>query len=132
MHYRLELRLTAADVGERVVLRWRRPALGGGEEVADVLGILEAADPVSFTVRKASGEVVVIPRERALGGKTVPPAPAARRGSRRPLSRSQTTVPPGRTRRAGRGLLLARAGSDGQDHARCSLSPLLPSDVFLI
>jgi hypothetical protein len=72
MRYRLELRLTAADVGERVVLRWRRPAEGGGEEVADVLGILEAADRVSFTVRKASGEVVVIPRERALGGASCP------------------------------------------------------------
>src|SRR5215472_18633744 len=86
MRYRLELRLTAADVGERVVLRWRRPAAGGGEEVADVLGILEAADRDSFTVRKASGEVVVIPRERALGGKTVPPAPAARRRHRQQLS----------------------------------------------
>jgi hypothetical protein len=86
MRYRLELRLTAADVGARVVLRWRRPA-EGGEEVADVLGILEAADRTSFTVRKASGEVVVIPRERALGGKTVPPAPAARPRSRRQLSK---------------------------------------------
>ena len=82
MRYRLELRLTAANVGERVVLRWRRPAEGGGDDVADVLGILEAADRDSFTVRKASGEVVVIPRERALGGKTVPPAPAARRRHR--------------------------------------------------
>jgi len=86
MRYRLELRLTAADVGERVVLRWRRPAAGGGEEVADVLGILEAADRDSFTVRKASGEVVVVPRERALGGKTVPPAPGRRR-HRKQLSR---------------------------------------------
>jgi len=87
VRYRLELRLTAADIGERVVLRWRRPAEGGGEETADVLGILEAADHGSFTVRKASGEVVVIPRERALGGKTVPPAPPARRRRRQQLSR---------------------------------------------
>ena len=85
MRYRLELRVTADDIGERVVLRWRRPA-EGGEEVADVLGILEAADRVSFTVRKASGEVVIIPRERALGGKTVPPAPPARRRNRQQLS----------------------------------------------
>ena len=90
MRYRLELRLTAADIGERVVLRWRRPAEGGGEEVADVLGMLEAADRVSFKVRKASGEVVVIPRERALGGKTVPPAPAVRRRHRQQLS---TVIP---------------------------------------
>lgn len=81
MRYRLELRLGPADAGRRVVIRWRRPAPGGGDEVADVLGILEAADDSSFTVRKASGEAVVIPRERALGGKTVPPP--ARRSARR-------------------------------------------------
>jgi hypothetical protein len=75
MRYRLELRLTESDVGNRVVIRWRRPAGGGAAEIADVLGTLEAADAGSFTVRKASGEIVVIPRERALGGKTVPPAP---------------------------------------------------------
>jgi N-acetylglutamate synthase len=78
MRYRLELRLTAGDIGKRVVLRWRRPAARGGEEMADVLGILEAVGQESFTVRKSSGEVVVIPRALALGGKTVPPTP--RRG----------------------------------------------------
>jgi N-acetylglutamate synthase len=76
MRYRLEVRLTGADTGKRVVIRWRRPAADGSEEVADVLGTLEAASSGVFTVRKASGEVVVIPRERALAGKTVPPAPA--------------------------------------------------------
>jgi N-acetylglutamate synthase len=74
MRYRLEVRLGVGDVGSRVVIRWRRPA-GDGEEIADVLGVLEAADAVSFTVRKASGEVVTIPRDRALAGKTVPAAP---------------------------------------------------------
>ncbi len=78
MRYRLEVRLTGADVGQRVVLRWRRPARDGGYEVADVLGILEAADALSFTVRKASGELVVVPRNLALAGKIVPPPP--RRG----------------------------------------------------
>ena len=36
--------------------------------------ILEAADDASFSVRKASGDLVTIPRERALAGKTVPPS----------------------------------------------------------
>ncbi len=85
MAYRFEVRLTGEDVGSRVVIRWRRPAAGGGGEVADVLGILEAADAVSFSVRNASGDVIIIPRERALAGKTVPPPPARghprRRGS---------------------------------------------------
>ena len=72
MRYRLEVRLSAADVGSRVVIRWRRPA-GGGDEIADVLGVLTAADAASFRIRKASGELVTIPRDRALAGKTVPP-----------------------------------------------------------
>ena len=72
MRYRLEFRLGTGDVGSRVVIRWRRPA-GSGGEIADVLGVLEAADAASFTVRKASGELVTIPRGRALAGKTVPP-----------------------------------------------------------
>jgi hypothetical protein len=80
VRYRFEVRLTDADVGQRVVIRWRRPAAGDGEEVADVLGILEALDAACFTVRKASGEVVSIPTERALAGKTVPrPPPRAPR-----------------------------------------------------
>ncbi len=78
MRYRLELRVGPADVGRRVVIRWRRPAHGDGDEVADVLGVLEAADGGALTVRTAAGEVVVIPVERALAGKTVPPAPRRR------------------------------------------------------
>lgn len=74
VRYVLELRLTAADVGSRVVIRWRRPA-SRGDEIADVLGLLEAADAVSFRVRRASGELVVVPADRILAGKTVPPVP---------------------------------------------------------
>ncbi len=74
VRYRLELRLGPADVGRRVVIRWRRPGRGVGAEVADVLGVLEAADGAAFTVRTASGACVVIPVDRALAGKTVPPA----------------------------------------------------------
>lgn len=77
MAYRLEVRLTAADVGSRVVMRWRRPA-GTGDQVTDVLGILESADDDVFTVRKASGELVTIPCDRAMAGKTVPPPPPRR------------------------------------------------------
>ncbi|MGH3304532.1 MAG: hypothetical protein ACRDOK_23195 [Streptosporangiaceae bacterium] len=85
MRYRLEVRLGTADIGRRVVIRWRRPAAGDGDEVADVLGVLEAADGEAFTVRSASGDSVVIPVERALAGKTVPPTPPrrGRRGDRR-------------------------------------------------
>jgi hypothetical protein len=80
VHYRLEVRLTPGEVGQRVVIRWRRPAPGGREEVADVLGVLEEADAGSFTVRTADGELVVVPAGRALAGKLVPPRPARQRG----------------------------------------------------
>ena len=77
MAYRFEVRLTGDDVGSRVVIRWRRPAPAAptGEEIADVLGILEAANTDAFTVRKASGDLITIPRERALAGKTLPRVP---------------------------------------------------------
>jgi hypothetical protein len=73
------VRITPADVGRRVVIRWRRPGPGDSEQIADVLGILEEADAVSFTVRTREGKLVVIPAERAIAGKPVPPPPARRR-----------------------------------------------------
>jgi hypothetical protein len=41
--------------------------------VADVVGPLEAADDRHFAVRNRRGELVRIPRERALAAKVVPP-----------------------------------------------------------
>jgi hypothetical protein len=79
MRYRMVVRITPADVGKRVVIRWRRPGPGDGEQITDVLGILEEADALSFTVRTRDGKLVVIPAERALAGKLVPPPPAPRR-----------------------------------------------------
>lgn len=73
------------------MIRWRRPAGDGGEEIADVLGVLEAADAVYFRVRKASGELVTIPRNRALAGKTVPAVP--RRRHREPGSGAEGVTP---------------------------------------
>jgi N-acetylglutamate synthase len=81
MRFRLEVRLTPADIGQRVIIRWRRPAPGGGDQIADVLGILEDADAESFAVRTSSGEVLPIPAARALAGKVIPPPPARRRST---------------------------------------------------
>lgn len=72
MRYRYEVRIGAADVGQRVVVRWRRPAAGGGDEVADVVGVLEAAAGDAFSVRNRRGELVVVPVDRALAAKVVP------------------------------------------------------------
>jgi hypothetical protein len=77
MWYRLEVRLTPADVGKRVVVRWR-PAPADSKQATDVLGILEQADAGSFAVRTRDGKLVVIPAGRALAGKVVPPPPARR------------------------------------------------------
>jgi hypothetical protein len=86
MRYRLEVRLTPADVGQRVVIRWR-PGPEGSTQMTDVLGILEEADDQSFTVRRTrDGQLVVIPRARALAGKVIPPAPPPRRPRKHPPS----------------------------------------------
>lgn len=74
MRYRLEVKITDGDIGSRVVIRYRRP----DGQVTDVLGTLEAAGDASFAVRKASGETVTVPCDRALAAKTVPPAPPRR------------------------------------------------------
>jgi hypothetical protein len=73
MRFRFEVRLTRAGAGPRVVIRWRRPGDVAGK-VTDVLGTLEDCDGRSFSVRTARGELVVVPGERALAGKVVPPA----------------------------------------------------------
>ena len=76
MRYRLEVRLSAANIGERVVIRWRP---GDSAQLTDVLGILEEFSDQSASVRTRDGQLVVIPRSRALAGKVVPPAPPPRR-----------------------------------------------------
>ena len=78
MWYRLEVRLTSADVGKRVMIRWR-PGPADSKQMTDVLGILEQADAGTFAVRTRDGKLVVIPAGRALAGKVVPPPPARRR-----------------------------------------------------
>jgi len=84
MRFRLEVRLTPADAGQRVVIRWRRPAPGDGDQIADVLGILEDADAESFAVRTSGGELVLIPAGRTLAGKgdTAAASPPAQRRAR--------------------------------------------------
>ena len=86
MRYRLVVRVTAADIGQRVAIRWRPPELEGSSKwMTDVLGILEEADDQFFKVRRGrDGQLVVIPRERALAGKVVPPAPPPRRPRKDP------------------------------------------------
>jgi len=78
VRFRLEVRLTPADIGQRVVIRWR-PGPAGSTQMTDVLGFLEQCDASSFAVRTRDGTLVVIPATRALAGKVIPPAPPRRR-----------------------------------------------------
>ena len=80
MRFRLEVRFTPASAGQRVVIRWRRLAPGDGDQIADVLGILEDAGAESFAVRTSGGELVLILAGSALAGKVIPP-PARRRSA---------------------------------------------------
>jgi hypothetical protein len=73
MRVRHVVRIGPGDVGQRVVVRWRRPAADGGDEVADVVGPLEAADERGFAVRNRRGELVQIPRDRAMAARVIPP-----------------------------------------------------------
>ena len=87
MRYRLVVRITTADIGQRVTIRWRPPELDGTSLMTDVLGILEDADDQFFKVRRGrDGQLVVIPRERALAGKVVPRTPPSRRPRKAPGS----------------------------------------------
>jgi N-acetylglutamate synthase len=81
VRFRLEVRLTTADVGQRVVIRWRRPGPGNSDQIADVLGILEDAESETFAVRTAAGDLVLIPAGRALAGKVIPPPQSRRHGA---------------------------------------------------
>ena len=72
MRYRYVVRIGPQDVGQRVVVRWRRPAAGGGDEVADVVGPWKPPT-WRFAVRNRRGELVEIPRDRALAAKVIPP-----------------------------------------------------------
>src|SRR5215475_1597863 len=87
MRYRLVVRVTAADIGKRVTIRWRPPELDGTKLMTDVLGMLEDADDQFFKVRRGrDGQLIVIPRARAVAGKVVPPAPPPRRPPKAPGS----------------------------------------------
>src|SRR6266508_4402088 len=80
MRYRYVVRIGPEDIGRRVVVRWHRPAASGSgeDEVADVVGPLEACDENGFAVRNRRGELVLIPRSRSrrtpvqdIGGETI-------------------------------------------------------------
>ena len=82
MRYRLAVSLTAADVGQRVVIRWLLPGPDERGRMTDILGTLEECGAASFAVRTRDGNLAVIPRARVVAGKVIPPPPPRRERTR--------------------------------------------------
>ncbi|MFE0811406.1 GNAT family N-acetyltransferase [Streptomyces sp. NPDC058794] len=77
---RLEVRITAADVGKRVSVRRLNEAGAATEKFTDTVGVLTSWDNGVLLITRKSGESVRIPESSLVAGKVVPSAPARRRG----------------------------------------------------
>jgi ribosomal protein S18 acetylase RimI-like enzyme len=77
---RLEVRITAADVGKRVSVRRLNDAGGAAEKFTDTVGVLTSWDNGVLVITRKSGASVRIPESSLVAGKIVPSAPARRRG----------------------------------------------------
>ncbi|MEV3971858.1 GNAT family N-acetyltransferase [Streptomyces sp. NPDC050698] len=77
---RLEVRITAADVGKRVSVRSLIEHEAPGEKFTDTVGVLTSWDNGVLLITRKSGESVRIAESALVAGKVVPSAPARRRG----------------------------------------------------
>ncbi|QYX77692.1 GNAT family N-acetyltransferase [Streptomyces akebiae] len=77
---RLEIRVSAADVGKRVSVRCVDDAAAGGGKFTDTVGVLTSWDGGVLLITRRNGERVRIEESSLVAGKVVPAAPARRRG----------------------------------------------------
>jgi ribosomal protein S18 acetylase RimI-like enzyme len=77
---RLEVRITAADVGKRVSVRSLIEHAPPGEKFTDTVGVLTSWDKGVLLITRKGGESVRIAESALVAGKIVPAAPARRRG----------------------------------------------------
>ncbi|WP_457461186.1 GNAT family N-acetyltransferase [Streptomyces sp. TE5632] len=77
---RLEVRVTAADVGKRVSVRSLIEHGPPGERFTDTVGVLTSWDNGVLQITRKNGESVHIAESALVAGKVVPSAPARRRG----------------------------------------------------
>ncbi|NEC87500.1 GNAT family N-acetyltransferase [Streptomyces sp. SID12501] len=79
---RLEVRITAADVGKRVSVRRLNEEPPGGERFTDTVGVLTSWDEDAgvLLITRRNGERVRVAEASLVAGKVVPAAPARRRG----------------------------------------------------
>ncbi|MGA5062693.1 GNAT family N-acetyltransferase [Streptomyces exfoliatus] len=76
---RLEVRITGADVGKRVSVRYATDS-ATREKFTDSVGVLTSWDDAVLLITRKSGDSVRIPESALVAGKVVPAAPARRRG----------------------------------------------------
>ncbi|MFC9706258.1 GNAT family N-acetyltransferase [Streptomyces sp. NPDC056943] len=76
----VEVRITSADVGKRVSVRYVTDSAAAGEKFTDAVGVLTSWDSGVLLITRKSGEAVRIAESSLVAGKVVPPAPARRRG----------------------------------------------------
>jgi len=77
---RLEVRITAADVGKRVSVRRLIEPGVPEEKFTDTVGVLTSWDDGVLLITRKGGESVRIPESSLVAAKVVPSAPARRRG----------------------------------------------------
>ncbi|MEU6229479.1 GNAT family N-acetyltransferase [Streptomyces sp. NPDC047042] len=79
---RLEVRITAADVGKRVSVRRLNEEPQGAEKFTDTVGVLTSWDEDAgvLLITRRDGEPVRVAEASLVAGKVVPAAPARRRG----------------------------------------------------
>ncbi|WP_037921508.1 GNAT family N-acetyltransferase [Streptomyces violaceorubidus] len=77
---RLEVRITATDVGKRVSVRRLSEAGVAGEKFTDTVGVLTSWTDGVLLITRKSGESVRVAESALVAGKVVPAAPARRRG----------------------------------------------------
>jgi N-acetylglutamate synthase len=77
---RLEVRITAADVGKRVSVRRLSEPGVAGEKFTDTVGVLTSWTDGVLLITRKSGESVRVAQSALVAGKVVPAAPARRRG----------------------------------------------------
>ncbi|MFD7181954.1 GNAT family N-acetyltransferase [Streptomyces sp. NPDC056637] len=77
---RLEVRLTASDVGKRVSVRRLTEGGSQGGKFTDTVGVLTSWNAGVLLITTRGGEQVRIPESSLVAGKVVPAAPARRRG----------------------------------------------------
>ncbi|MFJ9819473.1 GNAT family N-acetyltransferase [Streptomyces sp. NPDC101151] len=77
---RLEVRITAADVGKRVSVRCLGEPGAAGEKFTDTVGVLTSWDDGVLMITRRDGRSARIAESTLVAGKVVPAEPARRRG----------------------------------------------------